>query len=287
MGSMANPRRDPRTAPYRSDLAAAKLRGLVDAPRYAEPIPMEIAAGIAPVKAGPDNLTEMVSQGLYGEAVSVYDREGDWSWVQIETDDYVGYVPSAALGPPGPAKTHRIGAQASFLYPRADLKAPQSGIVSLGSPVCVTAEQNGFSKLAGGQFIWSGHLVRLDHFESHFTDVALRFLGAPYLWGGRSSIGLDCSALLQLALGATGIAAPRDSDMQMALGTDVPVEAINAGSLRRGDLIFWRGHIGILTSPTMMLHANAHHMAVAEERLSKAIDRIGASGLPVLSIRRF
>jgi cell wall-associated NlpC family hydrolase len=277
---------DTRTAAWREDLAAAKLRGVVEAPRYAEPRAAEIGADVAPVHASPDNRSERITEALFGEPVAVYDERDGWSWVQIGTDDYVGYVATAALRPPGPAKTHKVAAIRTYLFAGPSLKSEAVGLASLGSPLAVAGEEGGFARLADGRHVWAGHIAPADAFEPDPVDVALRFLGAPYLWGGRTSVGLDCSALVQLCLAASGIAAPRDSDMQLALGRPLATGDAEAGRLRRGDLVFWKGHVGFAADAATLVHVNAHHMAVVAEPMADAIRRIAAAGLAVLACRR-
>ncbi len=281
----ANPL-DPRTSPFRPDLAATALRHVVTAPRYADPRPMEVVADLAPVLAEPDPGAGLVTQALFGESVAVYEDRDGWSWVQLGTDDYIGYLRSSDLGPTSAGKNHKVSALRTYRYSRADLKSPPLGLLSHGSPRSVVGRTDEYFEISGGGFVHGGHICELDHAETDFVAVAERFSGAPYLWGGRSSIGLDCSALVQLALAAAGVSAPRDSDMQMVLGRALPVPGPDLQGLSRGDLIFWRGHLGIMTDEMTLLHANAHHMEVAREPVTEAVRRIGASGLQVIGARR-
>lgn len=277
---------DPRLNPYRPDLAAAALRGVVEAPRYAEPRDAEIVASAALLMEDPDDGAQRVSEALFGEAVSIFDTVGEWSWIQLGTDSYVGYVRTVSLGPPGPAKTHRVAAARTHVYAAPDLKSPGVRLVSLGARLSVTGNEAGWSALAGGGFARSDHLARLDRAEADPVAVGERFAGTPYFWGGRTSLGIDCSGLVQISLAAAGIAAPRDSDMQERLGTSVPVEDVLAGRLRRGDLVFWKGHVGFAAAADVFLHADASSMRVVAEPLAAAVERIAASGLPVRSVRR-
>ena len=282
---------DPRIAPYRPDLASTSLRHVVEATRYVDPWAMEIVADVAAVRAEPDPGAGQVTQALFGEPVAVYEERGGWAWVQIGTDDYIGYLRASALGPPAPKKSHKVSALRTYLYPEPDLKTPPRGLLSLGSRICVKGRENGFFEIPGGGFVACAHVAPLDHAEPDYVAVAERFAGTPYLWGGRSSLGLDCSALVQLALAAAGIPAPRDSDMQLALGVPAPFpdtreDGAKGSGLQRGDLVFWRGHLGIMTDARMLLHANAHHMAVAQEPLAQAMARIGASGSEIIGVRR-
>ncbi len=284
--TMDTDRLDPRTNPYRPDLAATALRHVVAASRYVDPKPMEVVADLAPVLAEPNPDARLETEALFGENVAVFEDRDGWSWVQLGTDDYIGYLHSSALGPPKAGKSHKVSALRTYRYSRADLKSPRLGLLSLGSPVSVTGRTGEYCEISGGGFVHSGHVCKIDHAETDFVAVAERFAGTPYLWGGRSSIGLDCSALVQLSLGACGVPAPRDSDMQMNLGAGVPVPGTDGHDLVRGDLVFWRGHVGIMTDKTTLLHANADAMEVAREPLAEAANRIGGTGLQIIGVRR-
>ncbi|MGE7416826.1 C40 family peptidase [Methylobacterium tarhaniae] len=270
------PRLDPRLTPARPDLADERLRGQVEAARYVPGQPHRIAAPVAPLRRAPDPVAGLDSEALFGEAATVYDLRDGWAFAQLTADGYVGYLPAEALGPADPAPTHRVSSLRTFLYPAADLKRPALAALSLGARVTVAAQEGAYARLSDGRFAWAGHLAPLEAIEPDFAATALRFLGTPYLWGGRSSLGLDCSGLVQTALAAAGIPAPRDSDQQeAALGEAVPLCPDLAG-LRRGDLVFWRGHVGMMLDESHLIHANGHHMAVAIEPLAEAERRIRA-----------
>ncbi|MFG1372799.1 NlpC/P60 family protein [Xanthobacter oligotrophicus] len=274
---------DPRLTPARPDLAAAALKGQVEAARYVEGDVRRVAVPVAPLRRRPASDAPLETQALFGETVRVFedDPEG-WSWVQLEADRYVGYLPTEALAAPGPAPTHTVRALRTFLFPGPDIKLPPREALVLGSKVAVREVRGGFAVTPDG-FLPVVHLAEPAEREGDFVAVAARFLGVPYLWGGRSSLGLDCSGLVQTALAATGVAAPRDSDMQeAALGEAVPLDA----EPRRGDLLFWPGHVGIVEAADTLLHANAFHMEVAREPLAEALARIAAAGLELRSIRR-
>ena len=277
---------DPRRNVWRQDLAAASLRGKVASARFVEGGTMRVTAALAPMRASPDAARAYVSEALYGERVEVYERKDGWAWGQLADDGYVGYLRLADLGENGPAPTHRVAALRSYLYPAADIKTPPRTLLSLNSPVAVEAVEGDFARLSGGVgFFIAADLAPLGEWESDFVAVAERFLGTPYLWGGRSSLGLDCSALVQMALASAGMACPRDSDMQAAeLGAARDPRDLDA--VRRGDLIFWRGHVAIACGGGELVHANAHHMRVAREPLRYAVSRIAAAGLNVTAIRR-
>jgi cell wall-associated NlpC family hydrolase len=216
----------------------------------------------------------------------VLDTASGWSWVQLTRDNYVGYVAADALSRELIEPTHRVQALGTFVYPEPDIKSPTALHLPLGAGIAVESEDARFARLATGGFVISRHIAERARFARDFVDVAERFIGAPYLWGGRTRIGLDCSGLVQVALEAAGIASPRDSDMQEAqLGTPVAVPE-NLEGLERGDLVFWPGHVGIMVDGVMLIHANAHHMAVAVEPLKVAAERIRRTESAISSIRR-
>jgi cell wall-associated NlpC family hydrolase len=283
---------DPRLNAHRPDLADARLRGKVDATHFVEGVPRRVVAASAPLKRRPAADAGLDSEVLRGETFTVFEETGEgWCWGQLATDSYVGYVSGDALGPLDPAPTHRIGALRTFVYPGPDLKLPARGWLSLGASVALAgeAETRGtkYRLLAGGEgAIVAVHAVPVDAPpENDFVAVAERFVGAAYLWGGRTSLGLDCSGLVQLSLMAAGRNAPRDTDLQESmLGT--PVEGGAAAPLRRGDLVFWKGHVGIMIDGEYLLHASGSAMAVVIEPLAEAAERIGRASGPVRSVRR-
>jgi cell wall-associated NlpC family hydrolase len=207
--------------------------------------------------------------------------------VQLALDGYVGYVPDTALREDAPKPTHRVGALRTFVYPGRSMKLPPLEALSIGARVAVAGAIDEFLILADGGYVIAAHLTPLDSAEPDFVGVAERFLHVPYLWGGKTSLGLDCSGLTQISLAAAGIAAPRDTDLQeAALGRPVAFDDSLAG-LRRGDLVFWKGHVGIMTDPETLLHATAYTMTVMSEPLRVARDRIAARSFgAITSIRR-
>jgi cell wall-associated NlpC family hydrolase len=274
---------DPRITPARPALAAAYLRGKVEAARFVEGEAQAIVAASAPLRRAPDSQAPLETEALHGEAVVVYEDVGDWRWAQLTRDGYVGYLPAAALGAAG-APTHRVAALRTHAYPAASIKDPPRFALSLGARIDVARFEGDFAVTGEGSWIYARHLAPLDAREPDFVAVAERFLEAPYLWGGRTSEGIDCSGLVQSALAAAGVAAPRDSDMMEAtLGAPLPLEA----GLKRGDLVFWRGHVGVMRDASALLHANGWAMKVASEPLAAARSRIEENGGgPVTAIRR-
>lgn len=277
---------DPRRNAVRADLAALSLRGQVVSPRYAAGILRQIARPAVPLRREPDSNRGLETEALYGEMVKVFDEQDGWAWVQLQRDRYVGYIPSATLSAEIMQATHRVKAIGTFVYPAADIKTPPLLHLPLNADLRVAEWGERFSRLERGGFVITRHISERDRFERDFVDVAERLIGTPYLWGGRTRIGIDCSGLVQVALESAGVAAPRDSDMQMAeLGEEIAVPDDLEG-LTRGDLIFWKGHVGIMSDGVMFVHANAHHMAVAAETLPEAAARIARDGSRILTVRR-
>jgi cell wall-associated NlpC family hydrolase len=273
--------RDARLTPVRADLAAAHLRGLVDAPRFVEGRLMGVRSPISALRRAPAHDAPLETQGLYGEMVTIYDIAGDWAWGQLNTDGYVGYMPVAGLAKVDidkaeRAATHRVETLSTFVFPQADIKAPPLMALPYGAQLAVTHEADGFAVLADATgFVWARHLQPLNMHAVDPVSIAERFVGVPYLWGGRSAFGIDCSGLVQTAYAACGVALPRDSDLQARdAGDSLSLET----ALKRGDLVFWKGHVGLMMDSTTLLHANAHHMLVAKEPLSEAVARIKAKG---------
>ncbi|MFC5067513.1 NlpC/P60 family protein [Flaviflagellibacter deserti] len=276
---------DPRLTPARGDLAAEYLRGTIEAENYVPALSMRIAVGSAPLRAEARPDAAQLTEAIFGEPVAVYDLDEGWAWVQLESDRYVGWLPEWALGPVAGEPTHRVSALRTFIFPGASIKQPPEEALTLGSHVIVEREEGMFAVLATGGYVPRQHLAPLAADEDDYVSVAERFVGAPYLWGGKTSLGLDCSGLVQVAFDAAGLDAPRDSDMQEA-GIGNPVAFDGAGDLQRGDLIFWKGHVAIARGDGTIIHANAHHMAVAIEDAAGAIARIAEAGSSITSVRR-
>ncbi len=278
---------DPRINPYRADLAAARLRGQVSAARFVSGTQKAVLKGSTPLRRTPEINAALDTELLFGELVTVYEERAGWAWLQSETDDYVGYTESVALGdPPGPA-THSLAVLRSYVFPEPDLKIPPLDLLSMGASVVVVGEDGAYSQMASGGWVYSRHLAKLDDVEADHVEIALRFMGTPYLWGGKTSIGLDCSGLIQVALARCGQAVPRDTDMQeAAIGAAITYTGDNA-ELQRGDLVFWPGHAGIWIDANRFVHANATDMMVAVAPLSHVAAYIeDATGDRISSVRR-
>lgn len=278
--------RDPRLTPARPDLAAACLRGQVEAARFVEGEISTIIAPIAPLRRAPRFDAMLDTEALMGERAIVYERNDEgWAWVQLERDSYVGYLPADMIAQGARNVTHRVRALRTFAFPGPSIKLPPFANLPMDARLEIVNTTDDFAITAQGWHIPICHVVPVNDMESDFVEVALRFLGTPYLWGGRTSLGIDCSGLVQSALAACGLSAPRDSDMQeQTLG--VALARDEWSKLQRGDIVFWKGHVAIAVSGDMLLHANAFHMAVALEPFAHAIARIKEAGSNITSIRR-
>jgi len=274
---------DRRVTPARPDLAAESLRGRIEAARYVKGRRRRVEAPRAPLRRAPSADAPLETEALHGESVVVYEEAAGWAWAQLARDGYVGYLPASSLGDPL-EPTHRVAALRTHAYPGPSIKLPPRFALSLGALARVEHSERDFAVTADGLRLYGRHLAPLDAYETDFVAVAERFLETPYLWGGRTSEGIDCSGLVQCALTAAGIEAPRDSDMmEAALGAPVALPA----PLRRGDLVFWKGHVGVMRDGKTLLHANGWHMKVASESLEEARARIAANADgAITSVRR-
>lgn len=267
---------DRRLNAYRDDLAEERLRGLVEAKRFVDGTPATVSVPVTPLRRRPDLACGTDTELLYGETARVLDVADGWAWVKSDLDGYVGYLMQDAIGEPVAPATHIVAVPRTFVYRGADLRFPQAFALSMGSRLHVTgeAETRGtrYFLLDGGLAIIANHCAPAGKpIGDDYVAIATRFLETPYLWGGRSGFGIDCSGLVQLAMQMAGGNAPRDSDMQAGgLGG-----VIDREELTRGDLVFWKGHVALMEDETTLVHANGHTMTVAREGLEDAIRRIG------------
>lgn len=274
---------DPRVNAFRGGLADARLEGSVEAVRFVTGEPGEIVAAATAVRREPRPDAMRTTEALMGERVAVFERADGWLWAQLLADGYVGYVEESAVGEGAGAATHRVAVPLTYIYPQANLKSEPASPVFLNSMLRVEAVDETWARLDRGGFVFSRHLRPAAARAPDWVAVAEGYAGVPYLWGGKTQAGLDCSGLVQLALQAGGIEAPRDTDMlERALGFPVDPE----GPLERGDLVFWKGHVGVMLDARRLLHANGHHMLVAIEPLAEASERIAARYGRVTSARR-
>lgn len=278
---------DRRVTPWRADVAAKYLEGKVKAARFVEGRAMEVVAPQAPLRREPRPDARLDTEALKGERVTVYDANAEgWAWSQLASDNFVGWLPSAALGPPGPAPTHKVAALRTLVFPGPSIKLPPAEALPFGAVLHIVRNQDRLAITPTGGYVPAAHLAPIGDNERDFVAVAERFVGTPYLWGGKTAFGLDCSGLLQIALSACGLPCPRDSDMQeRALGAPVDHKA-SSFKLQRGDLIFWSGHVAIARDRDSLVHANAFHMSAVVEPAGEAIARIRGMGSEITSVRR-
>jgi len=277
---------DPRMTPARPDLAAKYLEGKIEAARFVTGEEFEISDAIVPLRSAPSPDAELATQALKGERATIYDRNGEgWAWGQLSSDGYVGWLPDRALAKPSGQPTHKITAIRTFAFPGPSIKLPPVTTLVMGTTIIMTRQDGAFAVTREGWHLPLPHVGGIDHHANDFVAVAERFVGTPYLWGGKSSLGIDCSGLLQVALNAAGIGCPRDSDMQQD-GLGRALDPVESKSLQRGDLIFWKGHVAIARDATSIVHANAYHMATAIEATRDAIARIKAAGSEITAVKR-
>lgn len=289
MSASRSPTLDRRLNAFRPDLADIRLKEVVPAQRYVEGTAAQLIAPLAKLHPHPDPASAIDTEAIFGETLRVFDRQEGWAWVQLDADGYVGYVPDRCLSGTTNAATHVVCKPRSFVYPGPDLRFPPVHALSMASRVEVSGSANTrgteYSVLADGSAMIATHLKPVGNVG--FTDpvaVAAMFLEAPYLWGGRSGFGIDCSGLVQMALAMTGRKAPRDSDQQAA-GLGDPIDP-SVDGLKRGDLVFWKGHVGFLEDEHTLLHASGGTMTVTREPLAAAIDRIARLYGPPTGYRR-
>jgi cell wall-associated NlpC family hydrolase len=277
---------DPRTTPARPDLAAKYLEGKVEAKRFVSGEEFEIVDALAPVREGPSSDAMLLTQALKGERATIYERNGEgWAWGQLNSDGYVGWLPDRALAKPTARPTHKITGLRTFAFPGPSIKLPPADTLVMGTMITVLRDEGPFAVTREGWHLPRQHVGTLDSHVADFVAVAEQFAGTPYLWGGKSSLGIDCSGLVQVSLNAAGTGCPRDSDMQQD-GLGRALDQSEAKKLKRGDLIFWKGHVAIVRDAGTIVHANAHDMTTVIEETRFAIARIKAAGSEITSIKR-
>ncbi len=296
---------DKRLTPARPDLAAKYLEHAVKAARYSDGTLMQVCVGVSPLYRDADHSAPRETELLYGEQFTVYESRNGWAWGQSHFDQYVGYTPSDALAP---AKAHKkpqthnktqnqnhhdltVNALRTYIFSKPDIKSKPLHLVSMNSPLKKRGQEGRFSELETGGFIIAAHTSPINSHSDDFVKEAEKFLGTPYLWGGRSSLGLDCSALVQNALRRSGIFAPRDTDMQeKQIGTKMSCvvhgKDLETVSLQRGDLIFWKGHVAIMQDAHNIVHANGTWMRTTSDPLDEFCARVAKDSGPITSIRR-
>ena len=276
---------DPRRHVYRDDMAAISLKEQIRAHRYVQGELRQVVAASAPLRLVPRFDAPLCTEALAGELVTIYNIEDGWGWAQLANDNYVGYMPIDCISTMIDEPTHWVTARATFVYPAPDLKRPPMMRLSFNAKVVVTGREGRFLELSRGGFVFGGHVAPMEEKGKDFVRLAEKLVGTPYLWGGRTSNGIDCSGLVQLALEGTGMACPRDSDMQEAEAGEAVTDR-NPDNVKRGDLVFWQGHVAIAQSSEWMIHASGHQMEVVVEPVRRAVERIATTHGEISTIRR-
>jgi cell wall-associated NlpC family hydrolase len=277
---------DRRFHPFRDDLSAEYLRGQVETERFVPGRRCQVSSDHVPLRRTPDPAAVLDTELLFGETVQLYDERNGWAWIQSEVDGYVGYAESQLLTATPLEPSHSVAVLATHLYPKPDLKAAPIGWLPMTARVNVGKGAGVYSNLTSGGWIYAAHLAPIGVHATDHCEVAQKFLDCPYLWGGKTSTGIDCSGLLQVSLARCDKEIPRDSDMQTRAGTPVKYEGDDR-VLRRGDLVFWPGHAGIWIDSQSFIHANAANMLVTIEPLDRVAARIeAASGDSILCVQR-
>ena len=258
---------DRRLTPATDRVALLSVQAEIARPAYTQGSPARVTAPLAELLVRPDGPRDR--QLNFGADVTVIDRDGGWSFVQAARDGYVGWVRDTDLGAATAPITHRVSAAATHIYPQPNMKLREIASLSMNARLSVTGIAGGFAQLFGGG--WVPVQAISDGFGADPVVLAERLLDTPYLWGGNSRGGIDCSGLVQAALHGCGIACPGDADLQERAFE--PVDEI-----RRGDLLFWKGHVAMACGDGRMIHATAWQMRVIHEDIAHAIARIEAAG---------
>jgi cell wall-associated NlpC family hydrolase len=269
---------DRRLNAFRPDLADSRLRGQIDAADFTPGRAGRVIAPVVNMQNAPRPDAGLDTQLLMGDEVMVFDEAEGFAWVQAKRDFYVGYVSDAALAAPADAATHVVAVPRSFVYREPDMKKGATSALSLGSRLTVvdasTVRGTDYAILESGEAVVANHLAPVGNIFPDFVSVAERLEWTPYLWGGTSAFGIDCSGLVQLSMCMAGRDVLRDTDMQEgSIGEPLDIGDDLAG-LRRGDLVFWKGHVAIMMDERNTIHANGHTMTVSRELLADAVARI-------------
>ena len=275
---------DPREYAYKAGLAADYMRGLIRSPKFLVGEVFQVKINVTSLKKSAGQSSEQVSELLFGEEIIIYEILNGWAWGQSQTDGYVGYVSMDHISCELQENTHEVTALRAFVYKQPDIKAPTITCLSTASQLSITHSKGLFAYIENLGWIFEKSIRTLGGVESDFVSVAQKFTGTPYLWGGRSSFGIDCSGLVQLSLRRVGVLCPRDTDQQVSsVGSPINDEITK---LLRGDLIYVNGHVAIMVDPHTILHANAFHMSVELESLEVFLSRLKQDNIHIAQMRR-
>lgn len=284
-----NPDLDPRLTAARPDIAWSGLKGKIDTSKFVAGKIRTISTPYANLKKTPRNTAPLLTQGLLGEKFRALEEHGGWAFGQLLEDGYVGYIKLEALGAHIPDPSHLVTVPLTHIYARPDLKTPDPLALPFGAKITIRegAPKAGFAEAQGLGWICLRHIARLGVYDKDYVKTASRFLHVPYVWGGKTALGLDCSSLIQLAMTHAGIPCPRDTDQQArSLGHSISNKP-DLALCKKGDLVFFKGHAGLMLDGTHLLHANATHMRVTIDDARAVADRLAKEfGDQILDIRR-
>ena len=259
---------DQRITPIRNDLASNLYIGSVRRKKYVEGIVHTVVSSHSPIYNKKNS--QLSTQLLFGERCKVFETLKGWSWVQSLRDDYVGYTPSKNLKKLKLKPTHKVKSLRTFIYIKPNIKSKILSYLSFNSLVKISSTKYGFCKIQNLGWCPSSDLSKISEKKFNIVNLARQFLNTPYYWGGRDSYGIDCSGLIQNIMQMNNIDFPRDTDMQ----EDFCTRSLLRKNLKAGDLVFWKGHVALMTEKKKIIHANAHHMKTQEESLVTAEARI-------------
>jgi len=247
---------------------------------------LKIIDNYTPIKCSPNIDSETMSEALYGENFILKKTFKNWLFGKLESDNYEGFISINSISTEDYKHTHYVSELRTYMYSKPDIKSVTTGILSINSLITVVDEVRGFSKLNNDSYVFTRHIDLKSKKNNNYIDTAIKFTNTPYKWGGRTSFGIDCSGLVQLSLMNSGYECPRDSELQkQVLGKNIPLETC-FNNLKKGDLIFWEGHVGIMVSDKNIIHANSFSMDTRIEKLTDVDSRISQNSNKICEIKR-